>query len=59
MHSDLILVWRALGSPHRDEWRGSRPLDDLERQWMGLSLGGEGSSRGAEGVDEDQDDPMG
>ena len=60
MHHDMGLMWQAVGVPQPAEWRGPRPVDDLERHWMGLSLGGEGSSRGAfGGADEDRDNPMG
>jgi hypothetical protein len=55
LHHDLGLIWEALGTPQEEEWRGPRPLDDLERQWMGLNLDGAGSSRGA---DMGPDDPM-
>ena len=55
MHHDLGLIWEALGTPQEEEWRGPRPLDDLERQWMGLNLDGAGSSRG---TDMGPDDPM-
>src|ERR1044072_1819205 len=55
LHHDLGLIWEALGTPQEEEWRGPRPLDDLERQWMGLNLDGAGSSRG---TDMGPDDPM-
>ena len=53
LHHDLGLVWEALDTPQPDQWRGSRPLDDLERQWMGLNIGGAGSSRSTERGPED------
>src|ERR1044072_667551 len=55
LHHDLGLIWETLGIPQHEEWRGPGPLDDLERQWMGLNLDGAGSSRG---TDMGPDDPM-
>src|ERR1044072_6186613 len=55
LHHDLGLIWEALGTPQEDAWRGPRPLDDLERPWMGLNLDGAGSIRG---TDMGPNDPM-